>query len=158
MLERTNPAEGPIARRMKPSQERRRNGLPPLTDEELAIAATNYTTGTVDNLLVQKTLNVSFAYLRHAMIKIAYELAFLWLGEDYLSDALAEELSAAVISPDLASTDKSAGISGGLQIVTRSIGGGFQMKAITSRMPPLSAGWASVSAFESLIFMRPSSW
>lgn len=90
-------------------RERKRNGLTPLTDEALAIAATNYTTRTVDNLLVQKTLNVSFAYLRHAMIKIAYELAFLWLGEDYLSDALAEELSAAVMSADLASTDKVAG-------------------------------------------------
>jgi hypothetical protein len=50
-------------------------------------------------------VNISFAFLRHAMMKIAYELAFLWLGESYLDDPVAEELRTAICTPDLASTD-----------------------------------------------------
>jgi hypothetical protein len=52
---------------------------------------------------------VSFAYLRHAMFKIAYELAFLWLGETYLDDPLAVEMRAAICEPDIKSTDNLAG-------------------------------------------------
>ena len=93
-------------------RERKRHGLPPLSDEELTDAAGTYTTTTVENPLVQRSLSVSFAYLRHAMIKIAYELAFLWLGEAYLIDPLAIELRAAICNPDIASTDKIAGYVG----------------------------------------------
>jgi hypothetical protein len=93
-------------------RERKRHGLRPLTDDELAAAATNCTTGTVDKPLVQRSLSFSFAYLRHAMIKIAYELAFLWLGEDYLSDPVAGELRTAILCADLASTDCVAGYIG----------------------------------------------
>lgn len=89
-------------------RERKRHGLPPLSDEELAVAAGTYTKTAVENPLVQRTLSVSFAYLRHAMIKIAYELAFLWLGEVYLTDPLAIELRVAICDPDIASTDKVA--------------------------------------------------
>lgn len=93
-------------------RERKRHGLPMLADNELAAAAAKYTTNTVDKPLIKLSLNFSFAYLRHAMVKIAYELAFLWLGEDYLSDPLAEELRAAICDPDLASTDQVAGYIG----------------------------------------------
>lgn len=93
-------------------RERKRHGLPPLSDEELAAAAGTYTTTAVENPLVQRSLSVSFAYLRHAIIKIAYELAFLWLGEVYLTDPLAIELRAAICNPDIASTDKVAGYVG----------------------------------------------
>jgi hypothetical protein len=39
------------------------------------------------------------------MMKIVYELAFLWLGESYLDDPLAEQLRTAICAPDPASTD-----------------------------------------------------
>lgn len=93
-------------------RERKRHGLPPLSDEELATEVGTYTTSAIENPLVQISLSVSFAYLRHAMIKIAYELAFLWLGEAYLTDPLAIELRAAICDPDVASTDKLAGYIG----------------------------------------------
>jgi hypothetical protein len=93
-------------------RERKRHGLPPLSEEELAVEAKKFTVNTVENPLVQVRFNVSFAYLRHAMMKIAYELAFLWLGESYLDDALAIELREAICKEDLASTDKLAGYVG----------------------------------------------
>ena len=93
-------------------RERKRHGLPPLSDEELAASAQAYVTTAVERPLVQLSLSFSFAYLRHAMIKIAYELAFLWLGEAYLTDPLAVELRTAICNPDIASTDKVAGYIG----------------------------------------------
>ena len=87
-------------------RERRRHGLPPLSDAELAIAASNYTASTVEPVLIQKDINVRFAFLRQAMFKIAYELAFLWLGDEYLDDPLAAELRKAICSEDIGSTDK----------------------------------------------------
>jgi hypothetical protein len=93
-------------------RERKRHGLPPLSQERLAAEAKNFTTTAVENPLVQVTLNVSFAYLRHAMIKIAYELAFLWLGESYLDDPLSVELRAAVSKPDISSTGSLSGYVG----------------------------------------------
>jgi HNH endonuclease len=96
-------------------RERQRHNLPRLSDEQLTIEAQNFTTTTIENPVVQVSLEVSFAYLRHAMIKIAYELAFLWLGESYLDDPTAAELRAAIIDPDLASTDGFAGYVGDAQ-------------------------------------------
>jgi YD repeat-containing protein len=93
-------------------RERKRHGLPPLSDDKLAAEAANFTVTVVENPLVQVTLNVSFAYLRHAMMKIVYELAFLWLGESYLDDPIAVELRAAICNPDIASTDSIAGYVG----------------------------------------------
>jgi hypothetical protein len=46
------------------------------------------------------------------MIKIAYELAFLWLGEAYLDDRSAAELRAAIMDQDIASTDGVLGFVG----------------------------------------------
>lgn len=86
-------------------RERKRQGLPPLSAEQLTVAAQDFTATTVDKPLIQKSISVSFAFLRHAMIKIAYELAFLWLGEAYLDDPLAAEMRAAICADDLASTD-----------------------------------------------------
>jgi hypothetical protein len=94
------------------ARERRKRGLPPLSDEQLAIEAQNFTVTSVDKPLIQMNLSVSFAFLRHAMMKIAYELAFRWLGELYLDDPLAAELRTAICSPDLTSADKIAGYVG----------------------------------------------
>jgi HNH endonuclease len=93
-------------------RERKRHGLPPLSAEQLAAAAQDFTTTTVDTPLIQKSISVSFAFLRHAMIKIAYELAFLWLGEAYLNDPLAAQIRTAICMNDLSSTDHLAGYVG----------------------------------------------
>ncbi|MPZ36318.1 MAG: HNH endonuclease [Rhodospirillales bacterium] len=94
------------------ARERKRHGVPPLSEKELAAAAANYTTRAVNNPVVQRSISVSFAYLRHAMIKVAYELAFLWLGESYLVDPVAVDLRTAICDPDIASTDNIAGYVG----------------------------------------------
>src|SRR5208337_1393452 len=86
-------------------RERKRHGMPPLSQDELAIEVAKANVTTISNLAIRKDLSVSFAFLRHAMMKIAFELAFLWLGESYLDDPLAEQLRTAICAPDLASTD-----------------------------------------------------
>ena len=86
-------------------RERKRRGLPPLRDEELAIAAANYTVKVVEKPVIAHPINVSFEYLRHALIKIAYELSFIWFGEAYLTDPIAVELRKAICDADPASTD-----------------------------------------------------
>ena len=96
-------------------RERKRQGLPALSSEQLAVAASNYTTRAIENPLVRRNPVVSFAYLRHAMFKIAYELAFRWLGEQYLDDPLAHALRSAIIDPDLASTDGLIGYVGDIK-------------------------------------------
>jgi hypothetical protein len=73
----------------------------------------NITTTENPGVLIEPTF--SFAYLRHVMIKIAYEFAFLWLGETYLDDPSAAELRAAISKPDLASTDGVLGYVGDAQ-------------------------------------------
>jgi hypothetical protein len=93
-------------------RERKRHGLPPLSPEDLAIEASKFTVKTVEPLLVQVNIDVSFAFLRQAMMKIAYELAFLWLGESYLDDPLAVELRDAILKDDIASTDSLSGYVG----------------------------------------------
>ncbi|MFI5020558.1 MAG: HNH endonuclease [Alphaproteobacteria bacterium] len=88
-------------------KERERHGVPPLSAEQLAAEVRRWTENviTVENPRVLIERSYSFAYVRHALIKIAYELAFLWLGESYLDDPSAAELRAAICDPDPASTD-----------------------------------------------------
>lgn len=93
-------------------RDRKRRGLPPLSTEELALKASEFTVNAVENPLVQVDISVSFAFLRHAMMKIAYEFAFLWLGENYLDDPLAVELREAILKEDLSSTDSLSGYVG----------------------------------------------
>jgi hypothetical protein len=57
-------------------------------------------------------MSASFAYVRHAMVKIAYELAFLWLGEAYLDDPTAAELREAICAENPRSTDALPGTIG----------------------------------------------
>jgi hypothetical protein len=88
--------------------------MPPMPPDELAIevakAMQNVTT--TSPIPIRKDLNVGFAFLRHAMMKIAYELAFLWLGDSYLEDPLAEQLRMAICAPDVSSTDNIPGYVG----------------------------------------------
>jgi hypothetical protein len=81
--------------------------MPPLSQEQLTAEFLKWTQHitTVENPSVLFELTFSFAYLRHAMIKIAYELAFLWLGESYLDDQSAADLRSAIREPNPASTD-----------------------------------------------------
>ncbi len=98
-------------------RERKRHGLPALSKEQLAAEVQKCTESvtTTENpgVLIEPTF--SFAYLRHAMMKIAYGLAFLWLGETYLDDPSAAELRAAISKPDLASFDGVLGYVGDAQ-------------------------------------------
>lgn len=93
-------------------RDRKRRGLPPLSSEELSIKASEYTVNTVEHPLIHVNIPVSFAFLRHAMMKIAYEFAFLWLGESYLDDHLAVELRDAILNEDISSTDSLTGYVG----------------------------------------------
>jgi hypothetical protein len=90
-------------------------GIPPdsvRAEYALANEAAKFTVGTVQNPLVHVNIEVSFAFVRHAMMKIAYELAFRWLGEPYLDDPLAAVLREAICKDDPASTDGLAGYVG----------------------------------------------
>ncbi|PKU22994.1 HNH endonuclease [Telmatospirillum siberiense] len=86
----------------------KRHDLPPLSNEQMEVEQKKYTEETLiteERPQVVKTFVYSFAFLRHAIIKIAYELACLWLGDDYLDDPTAAELRAAIRADDPASTD-----------------------------------------------------
>lgn len=89
-------------------RERKRHGVSPLSDQALQEEIEKFKSNMriINNpvILLEKTLD--FSFVRHAMIKIAYELAFLWLGEDYLDDPSSSELREAVFSNNPNSTDK----------------------------------------------------
>ena len=89
-------------------RERKRHGVSRLSAEalEMEISRFRENMATIENPKVLMERSYSFAFVRHAMIKIAYELAFLWLGEDYLDDPSAAELRDAVCADDPNSTDK----------------------------------------------------
>ncbi|MBB3567002.1 hypothetical protein [Rhizobium sp. BK491] len=93
-------------------RERKRSGLKPLPPEELAAQAEKCVSETVVNPVIQKTFVLKFSFLRHALFKIAYELAFLWLGEAYLDDPTAKQLREAILADDVASTDDIPGFAG----------------------------------------------
>ncbi len=81
-------------------RERKRVGIAPLNDDELErtirdIVANN--ANTIDRPEVIYQLNIDIVEYRKGILKIAYELAFLWLGEEYLSDPIAEKLRAFIL-------------------------------------------------------------
>jgi hypothetical protein len=78
----------------------------------MTVEAQKFTVNSIENPLVHVDISVSFAYLRHAMMKIAYELAFIWLGDSYLDDPSAIELRKAICSKDPDSTDAIGGYVG----------------------------------------------
>lgn len=95
-------------------RERRRHGVRPLTSQELAAevqkAVENLTD--VDKPSIHIQFSINLAFIRHAMFKIVYELAFLWLGEEYLDDPLAARLRAAICDSSPESTNHIAGYVG----------------------------------------------
>lgn len=94
------------------TRERKRHGLPPLTDEQMAAELAKLVVQTVPNPVIKVGLNVNFAMLRHAMFKMAYEFAYMWLGEVYLDDPRAAELRNAIMSATPNSTDALGGYVG----------------------------------------------
>jgi hypothetical protein len=86
---------------------RRQAGFPPASAEQIAvdIEKMRKNVTAVENPKLLREKSYDFSYVLHAMIKIAYELAFLWLGEAYLDDPSAAELRTAICSPDPSSTD-----------------------------------------------------
>jgi hypothetical protein len=94
------------------ARERKRHNLPPLSDEDMAAELAKLTVKTVVNPVVKLNISVNFSMLRHAMFKMAYEFAFIWLGEDYLDDPLAAALRKAILDKDPHATDALAGYVG----------------------------------------------
>jgi len=98
-------------------RERKRLGLPPLAQEDLMREIEKITQNpeTIENPTFNVQLTFGFKYLRHAMMKIAYELAFLWLGELYLDDPHAALLREAICNPDPKSADTVQGYVGDVE-------------------------------------------
>lgn len=73
---------------------RRREGLPPLSDTELEaqIAAAIAGKQTREHPEIKLSFDVDIREYKRAVAKIAYELAWLWLGDDYLADPTAGAL------------------------------------------------------------------
>ena len=88
-------------------RERRRHGVPLLSPEQLAAEMEKWAANisTIENPTILIERYYSFEFVRHAIIKIAYELAFLWLGEQYLDDPSAAEIRAALCASTANSTD-----------------------------------------------------
>lgn len=91
---------------------RKRKGLQPLSDEMMAAELAKLEVKTIENPVIKVSLNVDFSMLRHAMLKMAYEFAFIWIGDEYLDDPIASELREAIMSTDQHSTDAIRAVSG----------------------------------------------
>jgi hypothetical protein len=80
-------------------RERKRTGLPPASSDELAqiLEAARRSVQTIETPRLRGRRKIDFADVWIAFLKIAYELAFLWLGESYLDDELGEVLRDVVI-------------------------------------------------------------
>lgn len=80
------------------ARARRRNGLAPLSQEELSAAALEATqrVHTHNEPEVIATVDVDLVGYRRALLKIAYEIGCLWMGDDYLDDPEAGRLRSAI--------------------------------------------------------------
>jgi hypothetical protein len=96
-------------------RERKRAGAEPLSPSDLeaqvqlVLAAG---TKTIDNPEMHHEIKINMGEFRKGLLKIAYELAFLWLGEDYLDDPMAARLRDVILSR---SDEKTANIRGGIE-------------------------------------------
>ena len=71
---------------------RERRGLPPLTDDELDKRIADAEANAIENINPEVIANIRcdpVGYMK-CLVKIAYELAFCWLGEEYLDDPVAK--------------------------------------------------------------------
>jgi len=70
---------------------RKRRGLPPLADDELNKMIDNAQANAVENINPEVIANIKVdpvGFMKF-LVKIVYELAFCWLGDDYLCDPIA---------------------------------------------------------------------
>ena len=72
-------------------RERKRAGLEPYSQEELekVVSSTLKNISSVQNPEVRFQIQMDLKDFRRCLFKIAYELAFYWLGYDYISDPMA---------------------------------------------------------------------
>jgi len=88
---------------------RKRNGMALLTDQQMAEFLENLEVQEIKQPTFVLRQTIKFTYLRQAMLKIVYELAFMWLGEAYLCDPQAALIRDAILDP---TTDKAKDIPG----------------------------------------------
>lgn len=80
-------------------RERKRAGVSPLPDEELARQVAEFAAGieVIDNPEVHVRIDVDTVAFRRGLLKIGYELACLWLGDAYLDDPTGATLRGVVL-------------------------------------------------------------
>jgi hypothetical protein len=82
-------------------RERKRNGLTQLSTEELDILISGVIKQEPHGLMnpvIDSTVNLDMFGFKMGLLKIAYELAFRWLGEDYLGDSIAAQIRAVLMA------------------------------------------------------------
>jgi hypothetical protein len=79
---------------------RRRAGLTALSKDELAIEVQRSEREMIGNRPILITPKFDMLAYKRGMLKIAYELAWLWIGDDWLSDAAAVRLRNAILEPN----------------------------------------------------------
>lgn len=60
---------------------------------------------TTENPTLHVTMQVDSRRIPQALLKILYELAFIWLGENYIDDPRATVIRAAIVADDAASAE-----------------------------------------------------
>jgi hypothetical protein len=82
-------------------RERKRAGFEPLCPDELKVQVETILAAgprTIENPQLHHQIKVDMAEFRKGLLKIAYELAFIWLGDSYLDDPMAAKLRDVVLS------------------------------------------------------------
>ena len=93
-------------------RERKRAGLQPLADDVLAGEVRRVLTAGVNRLegyKVHHRVEIDTMKFRLGVLKIAYELAFIWLGDSYLSDPRAAEIRSVLLGKQDISSSKLPG-------------------------------------------------
>ncbi len=91
-------------------RERKRHGLPSLSteamEEECRKLAAPENIRTTENPTLHVTMQVDSRRIAQALLKIVYELAFIWLGERYIEDPRAAIIRDAILSEDAAAAEE----------------------------------------------------
>jgi len=92
-------------------RERQRAGLVPLPADQLAkeverIVANNH--GLIENPTVHYSIPIDLTEYKRGLLKICYELAWRWLGDEFLSDLAAEKIRGAIFDGIPTAPDKLA--------------------------------------------------
>lgn len=81
---------------------RRRAGLEPLSNDEIQALIETAKTNirSIHQPEVKHSLKIDIMDYKRAILKIAYELAWLWLGDKYLNDPVAEQLRNSILKDE----------------------------------------------------------